>query len=752
MGILFGVVGFLRWDRDTGYAFGGAWMVPVGLLGISIGVALIIWQWRRDHGKRPGWVVFLAILLGIGIAAGVAVAARLKHGLPAPAGTKALGKNAQGYEEYLWLKDSSVMVKIPAGTFTMGSLKGQPDEMPMHLVYLDEYYMDKYEVTNRQYKRFCDVTGKSYPDDPGFDHGFDTMSNYFTSYHSYPVVNVSWEDAKAYCDWAGKRLPTEAEWEKAARGTDAREYPWGNSWKDAGDRYRANYEPGGYSEDGYSRTSPVGSFQSGASPYGCMDMAGNVWEWCNDWYGGDYYGRSPSSNPRGLSSGSFRVLRGGSWDGDGTFLRCAGRAGIALSDRSDQFGFRCAVTSPDAVARQQAAPAASESEGQRPRAATEPGAVRSDVHPPLDPDDLRNPNVKKDMTVETTKGVLEFEVHDDDGYYLTGNGRLAIVAFLENVQAGRFDGRPLFKGRRELRAAFYGNGNETMFSTTAIAGFFCDPGDVAPACIYRGGETLELYADGFFLPTASVQYGCPEMAASNEATRARNSWIIGRLATSDTVRSVYLTLASPGISEQTQPLGADDGSRRDSGGLLPHAETHGNPGGEQRGSKYRETRRYQIGAWGEAGDLEVCVSPEIILDSLVYQNRSPDYYLIARSMTLRNWGQSRLNLEELRTGPCHLCLASGQVPNTPPQPEFFRHGIMEMLARHGIGMKGIDPGRNAVLATGSSVQLAVVYSLGGSAVRDEEVDFKFPAIEVLPDGDAADCGGTTYFIGGRVTQ
>jgi hypothetical protein len=170
-------------------------------------------------------------------------------------------------------------------------------------------------------------------------------------------------------------------------------------------------------------------------------------------------------------------------------------------------------------------------------------------------------------------------------------------------------------------------------------------------------------------------------------------------------------------------------------------------------SKYTETRRYPIDVWGEAGDLEVRVSAEIILDSLVYQNCSPDYYLIVRSMSLRNWGRYKLNLEELRTGCCHLSLASGQIPNTPPQPEFFvRQGVMQMLARHGIGMKDIDPGRNAVLATGNSVRLAVVYSLGGGAVRDEEVNFKFPAVEVLPDGEAEDRGGTTYFIGGRVTK
>jgi len=162
------------------------------------------------------------------------------------------------------------------------------------------------------------------------------MPNYFTAYPDYPVVEVSWHDAKAYCDWAGKRLLTEAEWEKAARGTDSRKYPWGNSEPD-GTRCNMASNP-----DGYDYTSPVGVFPAGASPYGALDMAGNVWDWCNDWYASDYYSQSPTHNPPGPSSGSARVNRGGSWIFGAWYVRCARRSGVEPSYRAGDLGFRCA--------------------------------------------------------------------------------------------------------------------------------------------------------------------------------------------------------------------------------------------------------------------------------------------------------------------------------------------------------------------------------------------------------------------------
>lgn len=213
-------------------------------------------------------------------------------------------------------KDGSILIVIPAGSFSMGSNESD-DEKPIHTVYLDKYYIGKYLVTNAQYKKFCDATGHSQP--PESDPRISGMKNYFTAYPNYPVVNVSWFDAKAYCEWAGLRLPTEAEWEKAARGTDGRKYPWGNSW----DSNKCN---NGGNGDGYTNVSSVGSFPSGVSPYGVYDMAGNVWEWCNDWYGENYYGSSPSSNPTGPSSGIDRVLRGGSWWDNAESCRSAFRS------------------------------------------------------------------------------------------------------------------------------------------------------------------------------------------------------------------------------------------------------------------------------------------------------------------------------------------------------------------------------------------------------------------------------------------
>jgi formylglycine-generating enzyme required for sulfatase activity len=232
-------------------------------------------------------------------------------------------------------------ILIPAGSFQMGCDSSNPaetcssNEQPLHTVTLDAYYIDKYEVTNARYKACVDAGGCTAP---GSVNSSTRRPYYSTStYADYPVVWVTWDQASAFCAWAGGRLPTEAEWEKAARGSsDTRKYPWGDS---APDCTKTNYWP---LPACVGDTSRVGSYPSGASPYGVMDMAGNVWEWVNDRYGSDYYSVSPGVNPQGPATGSWRVLRGGSWSYDGFNVRSADR-GYFLPGNwgSDGGGFRC---------------------------------------------------------------------------------------------------------------------------------------------------------------------------------------------------------------------------------------------------------------------------------------------------------------------------------------------------------------------------------------------------------------------------
>ncbi|HRI37562.1 MAG TPA: formylglycine-generating enzyme family protein [Nitrospira sp.] len=231
------------------------------------------------------------------------------------------------------------MVLVPAGEFTMGSNEGHADEKPAHQVYLDAYYIDKHEVTIGQYGEFLDVNSF---DPPPL---WTTMAQ--PSYENRPVVNVDWKDASNYCKWAGKRLPTEAEWEKAARGTDGRIYPWGN---DPPSPARANFGKDRDKWNNHEALVPVGQMKEGKSPYGVYDLAGNVWEWVNDWYDPDYYAASPSRNPQGPISGKFKVIRGGSWDLAPERLRSAQRdLNIPTTTdydspayRNFNSGFRCA--------------------------------------------------------------------------------------------------------------------------------------------------------------------------------------------------------------------------------------------------------------------------------------------------------------------------------------------------------------------------------------------------------------------------
>ena len=219
------------------------------------------------------------------------------------------------------------MVYIPAGSFMMGSEDGNNDQKPEHKVYVDAFYMDKTEVTVTQYQRFINTTGYQYLKKWG-----EQLQN-----PNHPVVYVRWYDANAYASWAGKRLPTEAEWEYAARGGNTGVggkpkylFPWGNK----ASRDLANY----YSLFGLEIKS-VGSFATNG--YGLYDMAGNVWEWCADWYDRDYYKNSPSRNPKGPSTGKGRVTRGGCWPDAANNMCCANRSGVNPTSSDNKVGFRC---------------------------------------------------------------------------------------------------------------------------------------------------------------------------------------------------------------------------------------------------------------------------------------------------------------------------------------------------------------------------------------------------------------------------
>jgi formylglycine-generating enzyme required for sulfatase activity len=254
------------------------------------------------------------------------------------------------------------MVLIPAGTFQMGSTTGDVDEVPVHTVELDAYYIDQYEVTNAEYQVFVAATGHPPPRGIGYTAVYELLKNDYEPWNDpgfnhpdQPVTTVTWFDATAYCKWVGKRLPTEAEWEKAARGgLEGARYPWGDT------------EPGNTSanfadsqtefewrspdvNDGFLFTAPVGTFPPNG--YGLFDMAGNVWEWCADWYSPTYYSdvqgaENPPRNPTGPDTGERRVLRGGTWYRAVHTIRNAERVSDFPSNSLNVVGFRCAMDAP----------------------------------------------------------------------------------------------------------------------------------------------------------------------------------------------------------------------------------------------------------------------------------------------------------------------------------------------------------------------------------------------------------------------
>jgi formylglycine-generating enzyme required for sulfatase activity len=280
------------------------------------------------------WLISTALF--IGIMAGLFIVTRLK---PVPSHTHVL--SPQLASSFI---DGAKFVFIPAGEFTMGSDRFD-DQKPVHQVYLDDFYIYQTEVTNGMYARCVTQGGCK---EPTYSTDSPTRSSYYgnAKYDYYPMLVVTWDNANAYCSWAGNRLPSEAEWEKAARGTDGRTYPWGN--EEPNDKL-LNYR----NENGLinwlyykSDSTEVGIYPDGASPYGVLDMAGNAAEWVNDWYSETYYQNSPSSNPQGPDSGEYKVERGGSFN-DYWQLQSATRSkdlvekSRAIFYLSNHVGFRC---------------------------------------------------------------------------------------------------------------------------------------------------------------------------------------------------------------------------------------------------------------------------------------------------------------------------------------------------------------------------------------------------------------------------
>jgi formylglycine-generating enzyme required for sulfatase activity len=235
------------------------------------------------------------------------------------------------------------MALVPAGSFEMGSAEGEEDEQPVHTVWLDDFFIDQFEITNAQYAECLDA-GACQPttDTTAFASSYSRRIYYgSTEYANYPVIYATWYEAQEYCEWRGARLPTEAEWEKAARGgLEGKKYPWGDEAPvcKAGAENGAKFDDDDACDD--TDTAPVGTY--GPNGFGLYDMAGNVWEWVSDWYSEDYYSISPEENPTGPEEGQYPVVRGGAWGNYAERLTVTYRRINDQNSGSLSIGFRCA--------------------------------------------------------------------------------------------------------------------------------------------------------------------------------------------------------------------------------------------------------------------------------------------------------------------------------------------------------------------------------------------------------------------------
>lgn len=298
------------------------------LIFIGLGASIYLRRWKLVMRK-----LIYSLLIGI-VLAGCGEDNMVEE---QPEITQTEAVDGTPFRVITWEKDGTSMVLLPAGSFEMGDHfgEGAADELPVHQVELDAFYMDRYEVTIGQYKRFLKETASgTLPDQtPNWiaekaivlaQKGVQQLVGFTTPTDNHPVVGVTFNNAEAYAQWAGKRLPTEAEWEYAARGgLVGKRYVWGNQPPAGTDCNFTGSFVGEQADDGYLYIAPVGSYD--ANGYGLYDMAGNVWEWCADWYSDNYYAGSASDNPKGPEAGTERVLRGSGWSSYLQHLRLSRR-------------------------------------------------------------------------------------------------------------------------------------------------------------------------------------------------------------------------------------------------------------------------------------------------------------------------------------------------------------------------------------------------------------------------------------------